>query len=274
MRTRPSRGCSFAHELKNAKGLSRADGKLISDAVFAYYRWFGWLEKTDAITAQLERAVELDEAFQKNPSSMCRCRTWPRGSGMDFGADEGFAGMVAELQMKPALWLRARVGQGRDWRNGWANAGCGDGMLADAIRYEGAEDLFRTPEFHAGEFRIAGHQFANRRFGLCKPKPGETWWDACAGEGGKALHLCDLMRNKGLLWASDRAEWRLKKLKLRAARAKLFNYRAALVGRRRKAADKNKVRRHSCGCALQRDRHLATKSAGALDDHADRMWRN
>jgi len=63
---------------------------------------------------------------------------------------------------------------------------------------------------------------------LCHPQPGETWWDACAGEGGKLLHLCDLMQNKGLVWASDRVEWRLKKLKRRAARAKLFNYRAVL----------------------------------------------
>ncbi|MPN34050.1 Ribosomal RNA small subunit methyltransferase B [bioreactor metagenome] len=62
---------------------------------------------------------------------------------------------------------------------------------------------------------------------ICAPKPGETWWDACAGEGGKALHLSDLMENKGLIWVSDRAEWRLRKLKQRAARAKMFNYRMA-----------------------------------------------
>jgi 16S rRNA (cytosine967-C5)-methyltransferase len=39
------------------------------------------------------------------------------------------------------------------------------------------------------------------------------------------------MSNEGLIWASDRAQWRLaklKQLKQRAARAKMFNYRAAL----------------------------------------------
>jgi 16S rRNA (cytosine967-C5)-methyltransferase len=35
------------------------------------------------------------------------------------------------------------------------------------------------------------------------------------------------MQNKGMLWASDRAEWRLAKLKRRAGRAKVFNYRSA-----------------------------------------------
>ncbi|MBI4627026.1 MAG: RsmB/NOP family class I SAM-dependent RNA methyltransferase, partial [Verrucomicrobia bacterium] len=57
------------------------------------------------------------------------------------------------------------------------------------------------------------------------PKPGETWWDACAGEGGKTLHLADLMMNKGVVWATDRSDKRLDTLKRRAARAKLFNYR-------------------------------------------------
>jgi 16S rRNA (cytosine967-C5)-methyltransferase len=33
------------------------------------------------------------------------------------------------------------------------------------------------------------------------------------------------MQNKGLIWASDRAAWRLQKLKRRAARARMFNYR-------------------------------------------------
>ncbi|MFA5058786.1 MAG: RsmB/NOP family class I SAM-dependent RNA methyltransferase, partial [Opitutaceae bacterium] len=52
------------------------------------------------------------------------------------------------------------------------------------------------------------------------------WWDACAGEGGKTLHLADLMQNRGLIWASDRSVRRLQILKKRAARAQVFNYRA------------------------------------------------
>jgi 16S rRNA (cytosine967-C5)-methyltransferase len=99
--------------------------------------------------------------------------------------------------------------------------------LPDAVLYQGAEDLFRTPEFHAGEFEL--QDISSQAVGLvCNPQPGETWWDACAGEGGKLLHLSALMENKGLIWASDRAEWRLKHLKRRTARAQAFNYRAAL----------------------------------------------
>ncbi len=114
------------------------------------------------------------------------------------------------------------------WPRSLANAG-----LAMRVRREmqcamkERKIYFGRPEFHAGEFEL--QDISSQVVGLvCNPQPGETWWDACAGEGGKMLHLCDLMRNKGLVWASDRAMWRLQKLKRRAARARVFNYRAAL----------------------------------------------
>jgi 16S rRNA (cytosine967-C5)-methyltransferase len=97
--------------------------------------------------------------------------------------------------------------------------------LGDTLEYHGRGDLFRTKEFHAGEFEV--QDLSSQAVGLvCEPRPGETWWDACAGEGGKMLHLSDLMANRGLIWASDRAGWRLATLKRRAARAGVFNYRA------------------------------------------------
>jgi 16S rRNA (cytosine967-C5)-methyltransferase len=89
------------------------------------------------------------------------------------------------------------------------------------------QDLFLTPAFHRGAFEI--QDLASQLVGhACAPKPGETWWDACAGEGGKLLHLADLMGNKGVTWATDRNERRLQVLKRRAARAQLFNYRTAI----------------------------------------------
>src|SRR5206468_4149301 len=95
----------------------------------------------------------------------------------------------------------------------------------DALEYRGQSDLFRSKEFHAGEFEL--QDLSSQAVSLiCAPEPGQTWWDACAGEGGKTLHLCGLMHNKGVVWATDRAEWRLKNLKRRAARSRTFNYRA------------------------------------------------
>ena len=54
-------------------------------------------------------------------------------------------------------------------------------------------------------------------------QPGQRVIDACAGAGGKALHLSALMENKGQLIALDVFDHKLKTLKLRARRAGAHN---------------------------------------------------
>lgn len=201
----------------------------VSRAVFAFYRWQGWLNPRDSVPRQLTATWTLVERFQRSPGSFSdeefREKAVPSwiSREMDFSVE-----WLRALQREPALWLRARAGQGKVLAEKLGRCrAAGDGFLADALEYLGDEDLFRTEPFKAGEFEI--QDLSSQWVGwLCDPKPGETWWDACAGEGGKLLHLSDLMQNKGLIWASDRAEWRLKKLRQRTARAQVFNYRAAM----------------------------------------------
>lgn len=214
-------------ELKKA-GVSRHEGGEISRAVFAYYRWFGWVDQKSPIAEQFETAIELNKSFQTNPKSISDeelKRAVPAwiNEQVDVSAD-----WLRSLQLEPKLWLRARPEKGRELAAKLGECWIGgEGWPDDAVRYDGSEDLFRTEEFHAGEFEL--QDISSQAVGLvCNPQPGETWWDACAGEGGKMLHICDLMRNKGLVWASDRVAWRLQKLKRRAARARIFNYRATL----------------------------------------------
>jgi len=54
---------------------------------------------------------------------------------------------------------------------------------------------------------------------LLQAGPGERIVDACAGGGGKTLHLAAMMENRGLILSLDVAEERLKSLERRAARA-------------------------------------------------------
>ena len=214
-------------ELKRQQRLSRESSRETALTVFAYYRWFGWLDQQQPMSQQLFQAVELSRRFQHGRASFTddellakALPPWVAGEVV-LSAD-----WVRALQSEPPIWLRARPEQGCSLASRLGDSYLVDD-LRDAICYEGAEDLFRTPEFQDGEFEL--QDLSSQVVGwICGPQPTEKWWDACAGEGGKTLHLADLMQNKGLIWASDRAEWRLKKLRLRAARAKLFNYRAVL----------------------------------------------
>ena len=235
-RSRPADAVLRA-ELRAQRGLPRNAAREISRAVFAYFRWRGfispdrrkpeWPELHAPVKWQLAKTQELAERYANSPDSF---------SDDDF--NEAVPGWVLKemevsifwlraLQAEPRLWLRAKRGQGRALAHSLGECWIPlQPAFADAVEYQGTEDLFRTPEFQAGEFEV--QDIASQAVGLlCDPQPDETWWDACAGEGGKTLHLSDLMRNKGLIWASDRAEWRLKKLKLRARRAGGFNYRMA-----------------------------------------------
>jgi len=54
---------------------------------------------------------------------------------------------------------------------------------------------------------------------LAGPQPSDTVIDACAGGGGKSLHLAALMNNQGTIHALDVGEERLKQLSQRLKRA-------------------------------------------------------
>ena len=214
------------NELRGQRELARGEGRAISQAVFAYYRWLGWLNSRKPLTERIRWALQMDENFEEKPDSIPNSEL--RRAIPDWAANcvEVTPAWLKELQKEPVLWLRARPGTGVQLEQTLGDCHpAGMGPLADALQYLGSEDLFRTPEFHKGRFEL--QDLSSQAVGLaCAPQPGETWWDACAGEGGKALHLSDLMQNKGLLWVSDRAAWRLQQLKRRTARAGIFNYRS------------------------------------------------
>jgi len=215
--------------LKAFRDLPPFDAREVSGLVFLYYRWHGWTRDERGVDAKMRLARRLAQRFEANansvPISELRAKAVPDWLA---GEMELTAEWLRALQSVPKLWLRTKRGQARGLAEKLRLAGTlAAPGLPDALVYDGEADLFKTPEFHAGEFEI--QDIASQAVGwLCDPKPSETWWDACAGEGGKLLHLSALMQNKGLIWASDRAAWRLQKLKRRTARAKVFNYRAEL----------------------------------------------
>ncbi len=79
-------------------------------------------------------------------------------------------------------------------------------------------DIFKSKAFSEGLFEI---QDASSQ--LVAPfldvQPSMRVVDACAGHGGKTLHLASLMKNKGKILALDNADWKLDELMKRSARA-------------------------------------------------------
>lgn len=215
--------------LKQIKDLAPFDATEIARTVFIYYRWHVWLRDERGVESKMRLALRLDEQFRVNESNIplaeLHAKAVPAWTAEQMNVPDEW---LRSLQRQPKLWLRAKRGTADSLAEKLRLARTlAPPGFADVLLYDGEEDLFKTPEFHAGEFEI--QDITSQAVGLlCDPKPGETWWDTCAGEGGKTLHLSDLMQNKGLIWASDRAEWRLTKLKRRAGRAKVFNYRSAL----------------------------------------------
>jgi 16S rRNA (cytosine967-C5)-methyltransferase len=100
-------------ELKNQRGLSRESSRDVAEAVFAYYRWLGWLDRTRPLPGQILDAVELGRRFQSDPASFSDDELLQRAlPGWVADQVEISADWMRALQEEPRIWLRARAGQG------------------------------------------------------------------------------------------------------------------------------------------------------------------
>ncbi len=87
----------------------------------------------------------------------------------------------------------------------------------DALFIEGKPKLTHLRSYKEGLFEIQDAS-SQKVADFINPKPGETIIDACAGAGGKSLHLAAKMKNKGNILAYDIYPRKLKELTKRAKR--------------------------------------------------------
>lgn len=219
--------------------LDSVEKRALTGAVFAYYRWLQWLDATRALPQRVLAALDLQKRFDADPAAIkpetLAARALPAWAleSLDFPSPEARLAYLRQLQRPPSLWIRPQREFAASLARALRHVALPQAEISNfkfqlaptALRYTGPSDLFKAEEFKKGLFEI--QDLASQIVGhACAPLPTETWWDACCGEGGKTLHLSDLMENKGLIWATDRHTGRLATLRKRAGRAQAFNYRA------------------------------------------------
>jgi len=137
--------------------------------------------------------------------------------------------------------------------------------LPQALRLTGSTGPIQNlPGFNEGWWtvqdssaQLVGH--------LLDPQPGEMVIDACAAPGGKTMHIAELMRDEGTVWACDRAASRLRKLKENGARLQLRSIQICVGDSRNLSQFKNSFDR------LLLD--VPCSGLGTLHRHADARWR-
>ena len=227
------------------------DRRLFSEALFAGFRWQGALDAAapDDPATRLALAWLLDEqpatpamdhliaAVPDAPARLAELRAlpasvlvppWFRAALLTpAGADEAahFERVVRSLQRRPPTWVRARPGRGDEVLRRLGEAG-GDPFPhpyqreAIGLRRQLPLEVIHRASRAAFEVQDVASQAVVPAGG---PRPGETWWDVCAGAGGKTLQLADRLGPRGQLLATDVRTSALEELarRLQAARVSM-----------------------------------------------------
>ncbi len=134
-----------------------------------------------------------------------------------------------------------------------------------ALRLKERKNTFATQAFKSGFFEVqdAASQMVAP---LLDVQPGHRVIDACAGGGGKSLHMAALMKNKGKIIAMDIYDWKLTELKLRARRNSVDIIETKLI-------DSNKVIKRLAETADRLLLDVPCSGMGVIRRNPDAKWK-
>ena len=228
------------------------DRRLFGDALFAYFRWRGWLAglppaRALALAGWLDglqhpalrelaaqAGLTLPAATPDTLAGKAQALSGLLGTTKDIAAllpdwtrpllattDASVQQYLEAFQRRPPVWLRVapeQVPAVLEFFNQPGPRATAHPRVPGAVAVTPPANLqgLRAATAVAAIVQDLASQCVGR---LCEPRPGEHWWDVCAGAGGKTLHLAALMQNRGGLLATDVRSGALRELERRAAEA-------------------------------------------------------
>ncbi len=254
------------HYLRSHRELGSRDRRFLSQAVFSYFRWYGWtvasmkLEPAEACllgvmldTTEAHPSFEYIQSKCAAPAALAPIGArsidekrdaviaWyqdhprfqpPAPADLlppDFAAvvdPEAITPCITEFQHRPPAWIRSR-GELSQLTEALAERNIPfrkHDRVETALSVDSGTSLTHQLKEYSGQYIV--QDISSQCVGLaCAPSAGEDWWDCCAGAGGKALHLMDLMQHTGKVLATDIRPEALKELKKRARRYGVRNIR-------------------------------------------------
>lgn len=247
---RPADECLGRH-FKDHREFGSRDRRFVGEAFFSFFRWYGWTSaaKLDHARAaavswcldnsEIHPAIDLLISDNSLPAALKELSTLPLSekaaklSGW-FGAelvpqmlvpdwtfrqtDTDPEKFIESSLQRPPTWIRIRPGKTDKVKAAldkleipWTSPE----TMPDAVALPPGTSLHKLRAAAGQTFEV--QDIASQCVGLvCNPRGGEWWWDACAGAGGKTLHLADLLKQNGRIFAGDIRPAAVQELKKRA----------------------------------------------------------
>lgn len=135
----------------------------------------------------------------------------------------------------------------------------------DALLLSGRTNVIRLGSFRKGLYEV--QDAASQRIApFLQVEAGQLIIDACAGAGGKTLHLAALSEDKARIVSMDVEGWKLEELKKRASRAGLKSVETELIRG-------NKTLKYWEGKADRLLLDAPCSGLGVLRRHPDSKWK-
>ena len=175
----------------------------------------GPLAPWDGLSLPADPAERLGLCHSLPPWLATALLAWLPAAGAEAFARAAATPPPLDLRINPARTDRATQ------QAAFAAAGVTAEPLPDhplALTLPGRSgDLRALPGYREGHWCVQDRH-AQAVVPLLAPRPGERILDACAAPGGKTTQIAECLRGQGELWAVDRSEARLRRVRANAER--------------------------------------------------------